>query len=125
MSKQIVSIDRSGISDNKLTHPQQASVFCGIDVSRQTLAVAIIALDQPFEQREFANTSAGHKALLVWLGKRKALARVSLEATGIYSLDLALALEAAEGLEVAVLNPKLVNRFRSEERRVGKECRSR
>ena len=111
MSKQIVSIDRSGISDNKLTHPQQASVFCGIDVSRETLAVAVIALNCPMEQREFSNTSGGHKALLVWLGKRKALARVSLEATGIYSLDLALALEAAEGLEVAVLNPKLVNRF--------------
>ena len=36
---------------------------------------------------------------------------MSLEATGIYSLDLALALDRAEGIEVAVLNPKLVNRF--------------
>jgi transposase len=37
--------------------------------------------------------------------------RVSLEATGIYSLDLALALDAAAQIEVVVLNPKLVNRF--------------
>jgi transposase len=111
MNKQIVSIDAPGISGNKLIHPQQSSVFCGIDVSRETLAVAVIELDQPFVQREFANTIGGHKALLVWLGKRKALTRVSLEATGIYSLDLALALDAAEGIEVAVLNPKLVNRF--------------
>jgi hypothetical protein len=29
---------------------------------------------------------------------------VSLEATGIYSLDVALALERADGVEVAVLN---------------------
>ena len=36
---------------------------------------------------------------------------MSLEATGIYSLDLALALDAAEQIEVAVLNPKVVNRF--------------
>jgi len=36
---------------------------------------------------------------------------VSMEATGIYSLDAALALDAVEGIEVAVLNPKLVNRF--------------
>ena len=37
--------------------------------------------------------------------------RVSLEATGIYSLDLALALDGADGIEVAVLNPKLIHRF--------------
>ncbi|WP_433977757.1 transposase [Tunturiibacter empetritectus] len=36
---------------------------------------------------------------------------MSLEATGIYSLDLAFALHAAEGIEVAVLNPKVANRF--------------
>jgi transposase len=37
--------------------------------------------------------------------------RVSLEATGIYSLDLALALDGADDIEVAVLNPKLIHRF--------------
>jgi transposase len=37
--------------------------------------------------------------------------RVSLEATGIYSLDLAFVLDAAEGIEVAVLNPKVAKRF--------------
>jgi hypothetical protein len=31
--------------------------------------------------------------------------RVSLEATGIYSLDLALALDAEADIEVAVLHP--------------------
>jgi transposase len=34
-----------------------------------------------------------------------------LEATGIYSLDLAFALDAAEGIEVAVLNSKVASRF--------------
>jgi hypothetical protein len=55
-------------------------------------------------------TSAnGHRALIARLRKWKAAARVSsLEATGIYSLDLALALNAAEGIEVAALNPKAV-----------------
>ena len=37
--------------------------------------------------------------------------RVCLEATGRYSLDLALALHSTSGIEVAVLNPKMVNRF--------------
>lgn len=111
MSKQIVSIVRPVLSDNKLTDPLHASVFCGIDVSAETLAAAVIEAGRPMEQREFSNTANGHKRLIAWLGKRKALARVSLEATGIYSMDLALALDAAEGIEVAVLNPKRAHDF--------------
>jgi transposase len=90
---------------NKPVTTPTATVFCGIDVSARTLAVAVIEQDQPLQQREFANRASGHKALIGWLGKRKAQVRVSLEATGIYSLDLALALDAADGIEVAVLHP--------------------
>jgi len=111
MSKPIVSICQPTVSANQLTHPQQASVFCGIDVSAETLAVAVIEPDQPSVQREFANSPSGHKALLTWLGKHKTPVRVSLEATGIYSMDLALALDAAERIELAVLNPKRVHDF--------------
>jgi len=93
------------------TNPQQTTVFCGIDVSAATLAVAVIEADQPLQQREFANRASGHKALIGWLHKRKSQVRVSLEATGAYSLDLALALDAAPHVELAVLNPKMVNRF--------------
>lgn len=95
----------------KSTNPQQAAVFCGIDVSAATLAVAVIEPEQPPQKREFANRASGHKTLISWLHKHKAVVRVSLEATGIYSLDLALALDKAQGIEVAVLNPKMVNRF--------------
>jgi transposase len=95
----------------KLMDTFEATVFCGIDVSAATLAVAVIEHDQPPQQRQFANRASGHKALIAWLGKRKSLVRVSLEATGIYSLDLALALDGAPDIEAAVLNPKLVNRF--------------
>jgi len=52
-----------------------------------------------------------HKELLAWLAKCNTKVRVSLEATGIYSLDLALALDGEASIELAVLNPKLVNRF--------------
>jgi transposase len=87
-------------------------LHCGIDVGKATLAVAV----QPegghgFEQREFANSSSGHRQLIAWLLKRGATVRVSLEATGIYSLDMALALDATEGVEVAVLNPHRFHRF--------------
>ena len=89
----------------------QAMVFCGIDVSAASLAVAVQLQNQRFEERVFDNSASGHKALIRWLHKLKARARVSLEATGVYSLDLALALDGADGIEVAVLNPKLIHRF--------------
>lgn len=111
MSKRIVATGNPVLSANKLANPQQARAFCGIDVSAETLAVALIEPDRPCVQREFANSASGHKALLGWLGKLKALVRVSLEAAGIYSMDLALALDAAEGVEVAVLNPKRMHDF--------------
>src|SRR5271155_1234430 len=89
----------------------QETLYCGIDVSAKSLTVAIQRLGQPIEQRIFSNSQNGHRALIVWLRKAKSPVRVSLEATGIYSLDLAFALDAAEGIEVAVLNPKVANRF--------------
>ena len=93
------------------TNPRRATMFCGIDVSAASLAVAVQQEDQRFEERVFDNSGGGHKALIGWLHKLKARVRVSLEATGIYSLDLALALDGADGIEVAVLNPKLIHRF--------------
>lgn len=96
---------------SKSTHSQPRMVFCGIDVSAATLEVALIGPDQPLEQRQFANHSGGHKALLGWLARCQGRVRASLEATGIYSLDLALALDATAEIEVSVLNPKMVNRF--------------
>jgi transposase len=92
-------------------------MYCGIDVSAKSLTVAIQQVNQPVEQRSFPNTLVGHKALIVWLRKTKSPVRVSLEATGIYSLNLALALDAAEGIEVVVLNPKVANRFAQTSRR--------
>jgi len=89
----------------------QETLYCGIDVSAKSLTVAIQRMGLPVEQRSFANNQNGHRALIGWLRKAKSPVRVSLEATGIYSLDLAFALDAAKGIEVAVLNPKVANRF--------------
>lgn len=96
---------------NKHVSTPQATVYCGIDVSAASVAVALIEPDGRLAQREFPNSASGHEALLVWLKKRDSQVRVSLEATGIYSLDLALALDAEGYIELMVLNPKLVNRF--------------
>lgn len=100
MSKRSVATVVSGI------------VPAGIDVSAATLAAAVERQDRTgFDEREFANTAAGHRQLIAWLLRHGGRVRVSLEATGIYSLDLALALDGAEGIEVAVLNPRLAHQF--------------
>ena len=96
---------------NKQVCSPQSTVFCGIDVSAASVAAALIAPDGSLSRQEFSNDASGHEALLVWLKKRNGPVRVSLEATGIYSLDLALALDAEASVELMVLNPKLVNRF--------------
>jgi transposase len=97
---------------SKVSAVASTKIFCGIDVSAATLAVAVQQEGlEGFEQREFANTPPGHKKLVAWLLKRKRTVRVSLEATGIYSQDVALALDAATGIEVALLNPRIAQQF--------------
>jgi len=83
----------------------------GIDVSKDTLDVAVRRGDHRAETARFANDAAGHRALVRWLTKRGATARVVLESTGIYSLDVALALHAARGVTVMVANPRAIKQF--------------
>lgn len=89
----------------------EGALFCGIDVSAKSLTVAVQLKDRGTEQKTFANSGSGDKSLIAWLQKWKTQVRVSLEATGTYSLDLSMALKVAERIEVAVLNPKAANRF--------------
>ena len=97
---------------SKVSCADRATVFSGIDVSAATLAVAVQQEGRVgLRQKEFANSAAGHKGLIAWLLQCGGQVRVSLEATGTYSLDIAIALDAAGGVEVAVLNPKTVNQF--------------
>lgn len=92
--------------------PQEDFLCCGMDVSAAQLVVALEEGDSGrWLQRSFPNRASGHQALIQWLQKSGIQVRVCLEATGVYSLDIALALHAASGLEIAVLNPKMVNRF--------------
>jgi transposase len=61
--------------------------------------------------RTLPNTPAGHRQLIRLLTARGAHARVCLEATGVYSLGLALALHRAPRLEVMVINPRASKDF--------------
>jgi len=80
----------------------------GIDVSSELLSVRI---DQESSTLEFLNTPAGHKALIRRLTKRGIGAKVCLEATGNYSLELSLALHQAPRIELEVINPLSARRF--------------
>lgn len=81
----------------------------GVDVSARHFDVSI-ELDGRIYKDRLPNTPEGHQRLVRRLTKRGRTARVALEATGIYHLDLALALVAA-GLFIAVLNPRAVVHF--------------
>lgn len=84
---------------------------CGIDVSAHELIVVLRVADRLLPQQCFPNTASGHRRLLAWLQAHAAQLRITLEATGVYSLDLALFLASAPGVQLAVVNPKLIRRF--------------
>src|SRR5258708_1185120 len=77
-------------------HKSSAEDFlsCGIDVSAAQLVVALEVEGRRYGQRSFPNRASAHQPLIAWLKKTGAGVRVCLEATGLYSLDVALALHA-------------------------------
>ena len=83
---------------------------CGVEVSARELVVALGEERGGTRLRRFANSAVGHRALLRML-RRVGKVRVVLEATGLYGLDVAIALSAAEGVEVMVANPRAVRNF--------------
>jgi transposase len=90
----------------------EVQVFAGIDVSARELNVAVRCGTEDREAvTTFRNNAAGHKALLAYLLPGNGRARVCLEASGNYSLDLALTLQAHRQVEVSVVNPRRARRF--------------
>lgn len=83
---------------------------CGIEVSAQRLVVALRVGDRNEPLREFPNTADGHQAVLRFLTHGTQPVQVVLESTGLYGLDLALALHRA-GVALMVANPRAVRHF--------------
>ncbi len=86
-------------------------VLAGIDVSAKELVVALERSKGPAWSGTFANDAAGHRKLIGTLTRSGAHAQVCVEATGIYHLELALALVAHERIEVMVANPRTTKDF--------------
>ena len=83
----------------------------GIDVSKDVLDVAARRDERQLETARFGNDAAGHKKLVRWLTRGGWTARVVLESTGTYSLDVALALHRTRGVAVMVANPRAIKQF--------------
>jgi transposase len=86
-----------------------STTFAGVDVSKDHVDVRCFDATGSRRTRRFPNTPAGHCRLLGWLGPTPT--QVVVESTGRYSLDLTLALHAAEGTAVMVANPKALRGF--------------
>ena len=85
------------------------SVWVGIDVAARTAEVVWRSQGKNSKPISFEQTPAGHRQLIRQLQQLKPV-RIVLEATGVYYLDLAIALTEAE-LPVSVINPKSARRF--------------
>ena len=77
----------------------------GVDVSKDALDVH---RHPDGDERRFANTAAGHKALISWIGGKAD--RIVFEPTGPYHAALERALAKA-GLPMVKVNPRQVRRF--------------
>jgi transposase len=85
------------------------SVWVGIDVAARSADLVWRSQGKTSKPHRYEQTAVGHAQLIKQLGRLQP-ACVVLEATGIYYLDLAVALDEA-GLPVAVINPKSARRF--------------
>lgn len=92
----------------------------GCDVSKDHLDLCLVRPDGRRSKRRFDNSPDGHEALLAWLTDAQAPVRIVMEATGNYSLDLALKLQADEGVELMVANPRATKKFAAAQMRRSK-----
>jgi len=85
-------------------------LYVGVDVSSKTLDLAA-KYDGKWLQTKFDNDDKGHVAMIRYLKKRTRHVRVCVEATGIYHLELCLALHGTANIEVMVINPRVGKDF--------------
>lgn len=82
----------------------------GIDVGSMLLSVTVRRGGKLF-RKVFPNTPSGHQAICRFLSSSGRTTRVCVESTGMYGLDLSVALSQGNGIEVMVANPRAVRRF--------------
>lgn len=83
----------------------------GVDVDSKYLVCCIQRGEKRYPQAQFENNPPGFRKFIKWATKRHQDARVTIEATGVYSLPFALALHEAPQVEVSVMNPRAIKNF--------------
>lgn len=82
----------------------------GIDISSDVFDTTLQQGDRVI-RRQLSNTPAGHRQFVKWALRQDHSAQVCMEATGIYHLQLALALDRHPDIELMVVNPCAARRF--------------
>jgi transposase len=82
-----------------------------VDVSARELVVAMERGGERKPPIVLANDAEGHRKLIQLATKRGARVQVVLESTGVYGLDLAMALYRAKRVDVMVANPRAISHF--------------
>lgn len=96
-------------------------IYAGIDVGSEELVVITCKEGRNSSPAVFPNNHSGHKRICRRITEAGFVTRVCVEATGVYTLDLAFALRAHPGIEVMVLNPKISRRFSEASGKRGKD----
>ena len=96
---------------DKSPTPDLSVSFAGCDTGKDTIDVCVLTAAGRLHHRPFSNTADGLRQLVAWLSGFAPM-RVVVEASGRYSLDLALALHEADGIEVMVANPRALKDYR-------------
>jgi len=84
--------------------------YAGIDVGHKTLDVVVRKKGKSLKCKSINNTVAGHAELIRYLRKHS-VARVGLEATGYYHLDIAMELDNASDIDIMIINPRSSKHF--------------
>ncbi len=82
----------------------------GIDISNEVFD-ATMQQGSSVIRKQFSNTKTGHRQFIQWGLCQANSTRICLEATGIYHLQLALALNRHPDTEVMIVNPCAARRF--------------
>ncbi len=84
-------------------------IFIGIDISKLTFDAAYI-LNSRYIHKQFTNNAKGFNEFFIWMNKPNDDVFTCLEATGIYSFDLAQYLSQKK-INVMVVNPIIIHAF--------------
>ena len=85
-------------------------IHIGIDIGAADLSVAILLPNQGFKEFTIANNPDGHERLIKELAKYESVL-IAMEATGLYSLDVACSLSECSHVQVMLVNPRAAKKF--------------